>query len=124
MTSSTLLVALGLFTLAGCPDPGDVDGDGDGFTPNQGDCADDDPARNPTGAEFCNFLDDDCDGKIDEPFDRDGDGHTECNGGDCDDNDPTRFPGSQELADGVDNDCDGVADNHLPTFDDDGDGAA
>jgi hypothetical protein len=103
------------------------DADGDGFgdssawtndceapsgqIPTGGDCADDDPARQPGALERCNGLDDDCDGEVDELetdgwyADTDGDGFgdprsplSECvpeDGGgqdasDCDDDDATQ----------------------------------
>jgi hypothetical protein len=69
--------------------------------------------------ESCNGFDDDCDGAIDEGFDRDGDGHTSCGsvpGGtdpvlaDCDDEDAWLGPSATELCNGRDDDCDGVID--------------
>ena len=69
--------------------------------------------------ETCNGFDDDCDGAIDEGFDRDGDGHTQCGsvpGGvdptlaDCDDEDAWLGPSATELCNGRDDDCDGVID--------------
>ncbi len=44
------------------------DNDGDGFSPAQGDCNDEDPAIYPGAAELCNGIDDNCDGDIDEGF--------------------------------------------------------
>ena len=49
----------------------DDDVDGDGFTPNQGDCEDCDPSRNPNALEVPTKegdtpFDEDCDGRIDE----------------------------------------------------------
>ncbi len=77
--------------------------------------------------ELCNGVDDDCDGKIDEGYDPDGDHYTWCGGGvselaDCAPNDPTIHPSPTntldgianaaaiELCDGKDNDCDGKVD--------------
>jgi len=76
--------------------------------------------------EDCNLVDDDCDGKIDEGNDQDGDGFTWCGGGvralaDCVDTDATIRPAGDSLdgapghrdicGDGIDNDCSGVPDD-------------
>lgn len=43
------------------------DGDGDGYTENQGDCNDEDPAVHPgVAADGCDGVDNDCDGMVDE----------------------------------------------------------
>jgi hypothetical protein len=69
--------------------------------------------------ERCNAWDDDCDGLIDEGFDRDGDGHSTCkeidNGDDCDDDNPAIHPGHAELCDDLDNDCNKQWDEGCPT---------
>jgi len=104
----------------GEPGPDD-DFDGDGFTPNQGDCNDDNRSIFPDAPDPCDGVDQNCDGIPDELFDQDHDNFTTC-GGDCRDNDPTSNPGASEVIDGLDNDCDGIADNHTDQFDDDGDG--
>jgi MYXO-CTERM domain-containing protein len=84
-------------------------------------------------AEVCDGLDNDCDGKIDEDFDHDGDGAVscaECNnraGCDCDDHDPFNAPGKPEICDCQDNNCNGIVDDNsvclaAPCHDFDGDG--
>jgi len=138
-----------------------LDGDGDGYGGSTstsactapsgyiatgGDCDDSRASVNPGALEYCNSLDDDCDGTVDESSavdavdwypDVDGDtygdalypsractpptGHI-ADGADCFDGDPLTYPGAPEGADGVDNDCDGVTDEGTSWFDDDGDG--
>ena len=102
-----------------------VDSDGDGYKPTDGDCDDRDPYVNPgaidgsDGVLYGNPDDDaDCDGVRDDgDTDDDGDGFSEV-GGDCDDDDPGVFPGADEAwYDGIDQNCDGASD-----FDADGDG--
>ncbi len=56
--------------------------------------------------EFCDGIDNDCDGQVDG--DTDGDGSGACD--DCEPEDATRHPGATEICDGVDNDCDGEID--------------
>lgn len=112
---------------------GYADADGDGF-PACEDCDDQSTARNPEAVEWCNGLDDDCDGQIDPDgarggdlyyLDADGDGygdsfttHVACTlppgyadrGLDCDDQDQTIHPDAPEVCgDGLDNDCDTTA---------------
>ncbi|MCA9560448.1 MAG: hypothetical protein KC583_17985, partial [Myxococcales bacterium] len=91
-------------------DPGD-----DGLPP---DCDDKNVFARPGNDEYCNGFDDNCDGKIDEGYDLDGDGQTWCDG-DCDDSDPSTYTGAVEICDEVDNDCDWSIDEG---FDQDGDG--
>ena len=45
-----------------CP----VDADTDGYTEEQGDCDDGDPARNPGAVDLCDGVDTDCDGVVDD----------------------------------------------------------
>ena len=98
-------------------DANDADGDGyPGPSETGEDCDDWDPAVNPGAEEVCNFVDDDCDGEVDEDaadadrwyLDADGDGvggsvagplscipldgYTPFSG-DCDDSDPSEYPG-------------------------------
>jgi hypothetical protein len=55
-----------------------ADGDGDGWSGDQGDCDDTNAAISPDANEACNGIDDDCDGVIDEGYDIDGDGVADC----------------------------------------------
>ncbi|MCB9777273.1 MAG: hypothetical protein H6742_01750 [Alphaproteobacteria bacterium] len=125
------------------------DNDGDGYSIADGDCDDDDPFINPEGKEYCDGVDNDCDGAIDEDDasdaptwypDADGDGHgteedaiTACErpegyvvkSDDCDDADADNFPDNDESCDGQDNDCDDEVDEGVTGTlyrDEDGDG--
>jgi hypothetical protein len=101
-----------------------------GYSGNNGDCEDNDPAINPAVIEVCNGLDDNCDGQTDEglllmfyaDLDQDGFGSmddvtlscTQPNGyvldnSDCDDWDAMIYPGATEICDnGIDEDCNGL----------------
>ena len=81
-----------------------VDVDEDGYD-SVLDCNDLDPAVNPGATEVCNGRDDNCDTVVDEGFDVDGDGASQCTG-DCDDDNADVHPGVAEICDGIDNDCD------------------
>ncbi len=92
------------------------------------DCDDHKTNVNPQGVEVCDFLDNDCNGEVDEGVaivmypDTDHDGHGDdskapvntCAGAvgyagindDCDDSDPEVFKGQFEICDGKDNNCD------------------
>ena len=108
----------------------------EGFIVVGGDCDDFDPYRNPEAKEFCDYIDNNCDGRVDEADsveaiewyndkDRDGFGDPDdvrlsCyqpeyhlpEAGDCNDEDPDINPDAREECwDGVDNNCDESA-NH------------
>ena len=127
----------------------DADGDGYGDGSNDGitncehpsgyiedysDCDDTDADVYPGADEYCNGVDDDCDGTVDDDpiadatwyFDSDGDGYgdaatttTGCEAPtgyvdddtDCDDGDASVHPGADEWCDDVDSDCDGTVDD-------------
>ncbi len=94
-----------------------VDADGDGFTSDT-DCNDNNPAVYPGATEICNGIDDNCNGAVDEGFDRDGDGYTTCSG-DCNDVNLQIHPGATEICNSIDDNCNGAVDEG---FDADGDG--
>jgi len=108
-----------------------------GYAASSSDCNDTMATINPGAVEVCDFVDNDCDTKIDladtsiDPAStkqvyRDVDGDTYgagtamvvCNvpsgwvlvAGDCNDNDNASRPGGTEICDGADNDCDGGID--------------
>ncbi len=92
-----------------------------GYVSSNGDCNDGNPAINPGAAEICNGIDDNCNGRIDEGFDHDGDGFTTC-GGDCNDNDATVYPGAPQLCDGKNNNCSDPSWPAVPANERDNDG--
>jgi hypothetical protein len=68
-------------------------------------------------AEQCNGRDDDCNGIIDDGFDRDGDGYSSCTPDkavlDCNDDPVTGagiHPGAEEICNGFDDNCNGKTD--------------
>jgi hypothetical protein len=86
-----------------------TDEDQDGWTPDDGDCDDNDPAVFPHQTEACNGVDDNCNDLVDEGYgDQDDDGLADCM--------------DTEECDGIDNDGDGDIDEDFG--DGDGDGVA
>jgi hypothetical protein len=114
--------------VASCEQPDDRVAEG-------GDCDDGDDAIHPGADEYCDEIDNDCDGEIDEedavdPLtfyqddDGDGFGQTELTtqacalpsgyaelDGDCDDAEASVYPGADEYCDEIDQDCDGSVDD-------------
>ncbi|MCB9796701.1 MAG: hypothetical protein H6741_28715 [Alphaproteobacteria bacterium] len=106
----------------------------EGYVADDSDCDDTSADISPVADEYCNGVDDDCDGAVDEPesvdaerwyTDADSDGAgdpddwteacdaptgTVGNDDDCDDANGSINPNALEICDGVDNDCDGIAD--------------
>ncbi len=135
---------------------GDLDGDGfwaedydervasSGGTPmsipvgREGDCDDLDSSSWPGAPEYCDGVDSDCDGSVDDEdaldistwyADADGDGYGDASSAavactqptgfvadatDCDDGEAVVHPGATEVCDGLDDDCDGLADHDDP----------
>jgi hypothetical protein len=104
-----------------CPDADDDDARDE--TCGGEDCDDSTASVSPAADETCNDEDDDCDGEVDEGFDRDRDGSSTCNHPpDCDDGDASRYPGAPDVCgDGIDQDCSG-SDQQCGCTDADGDG--
>jgi hypothetical protein len=111
-----------------------ADADGDGFAEDV-DCDDSSASTYPGADEFCDGVDTDCDGVLDEDealdvltwyadadvdgFGNPGSSDIDCaqpagfvaDSTDCNDADSNNFPGNAEVCDGLDNDCDALADN-------------
>ncbi|MEW6076336.1 MAG: PilC/PilY family type IV pilus protein [Thermodesulfobacteriota bacterium] len=113
-----------------------------GYVVDNTDCDDTNSAVFSGATEFCDTLDNDCDGSTDEgcvPWyrDLDGDGYGNLNvsqtansrppgyvadSSDCNDSDAAIFPGATEVCDGKDNDCDSSVDEGCQSWYQDGDG--
>lgn len=108
-----------------------------GYAAVAGDCDDGNANVNPSAAEVCNEIDDDCDGAVDEGVqntyyaDADLDGYGDPNGttmacsapagyvtnaDDCDDTNPNINPGAREECNETDDDCDGLIDEDVETL--------
>jgi hypothetical protein len=90
------------------------------------DCDDAVSTTNPSSAETCNQVDDDCDTVVDDGFDLDADSFFDGDDSgcvaayaavDCDDGESTVFPGASESCDLEDSDCDGSIVDEDPDFD-------
>ncbi|MSP55708.1 MAG: hypothetical protein EXR69_08925 [Myxococcales bacterium] len=92
--------------------PSNLDEDGDGYSPADGDCDETDAGVHPDADDLpYDGVDTDCGGGSDNDADGDGSDDVAHGGDDCDDAAAAVHPGAAEdWADGVDQDCDGVAD--------------
>ena len=108
-----------------------------GFVADHTDCDDRVTDVHPHATERCDDVDNNCDGAVDEGFDKvwnldyDGDGHgsaavtlSACDqpshgtrsADDCDDLDAAIFPGATEVCNGADDNCDGAIDDADPNL--------
>ncbi len=112
------LIALLALTAFACR----TDADGDGVS-SATDCDSEDDQVFPGAYEFCDGIDNDCNGTIDDPYDQDGDGVLSCgvDEPDCDDLNAEVHPDADEACNALDDNCDGEIDEG---FDGDGDGVA
>ena len=64
MNRTTALFFASLLSLTGCDDKESADADGDGYLSD--DCDNNDAAINPGADEYCDGVDNNCDGQTDE----------------------------------------------------------
>jgi hypothetical protein len=91
--------------------PTDQDLDNDGYSPDDGDCADFDPSYGPEATDMLgDGADQNCDNA--DGVDDDGDGYPSIasGGADCDDLESEVSPEGIEVCNGIDDDCDTAAD--------------
>jgi hypothetical protein len=83
-----------------------------GYAALGGDCGPNDPAQHPGAEEICNFVDDNCDGQLDERVRPTcGEGWCRRESVTCKPEDCTPGKPSPEICNLIDDDCDGVIDN-------------
>jgi len=96
-----------------------VDDDGDGMTELEGDCDDADITVYRGAEEICNWVDEDCNGIIEQGPDADFDGEGSCL--DCNEEDWSVHTRAPDVCDGTaDNNCDGATDDREADLDADG----